>query len=166
MKRVGNSGSGARMAQLSGKPALGDTRQQAVDAAVARAVENVTASLKSMIPEHAIRRLIELEVRAAVQALPPAVVERAAAPQAPQTPPQPQARPRSEPSPALAPERLTYRVDEVAEIMGVSSAVVWRWLREGQLPARKINRVRLIRRVDLESFINAMPASRGGPNDE
>jgi len=84
------------------------------------------------------------------------MVERAATPQVPQTPLQP----RPEPGPALAPERLTYRVDEVAEIMGVSSAVVWRWLREGQLPARKINRVRPIRRVDLEAFIDAMPASR------
>ncbi|BCM88105.1 hypothetical protein mvi_65660 (plasmid) [Methylobacterium indicum] len=161
---MSNSGSGARPAQPSGKPAPADTRQQLVDAAVARVVENVTASLKSMIPEHAIRRLIELEVRAAVQDLPPVVVERSAPPEPPK--PQPTAKLQSEPKPALAPERLTYRVDEVAEIMGVSSAVVWRWLREGHLAARKINRVRLIRRIDLEAFIDAMPASRGGPKRE
>ncbi|SFV14550.1 DNA binding domain-containing protein, excisionase family [Methylobacterium sp. 174MFSha1.1] len=143
-----------------------DTRQQAVDAAVARVVENITANLKAMIPEHAIRRLIELEVRAAVQALPPVMVERAAAPQVPQAAPQPQTRPRTEPGPALAPERLTYRVEEVAEIMGVTDSTVWKWLRESGLPSRRINRVRLIRRVDLEAFIDAMPASRGGPKDE
>lgn len=164
MRRVSNSGSGAHPAQPSGNPAPANTRQQVVDAAVARVVENVTASLKSMIPEHAIRRLIELEVRAAVQALPPVVVERAAQPEPPK--PQPMAKLQPEPKLALAPERLTYRVDEVAEIMGVSQTMVWKWLREGHLAARKINRVRLIRRVDLEAFIDAMPASRGGPTDE
>ena len=92
---------------------------------MARVVENIAASLRAMVPEHAIRRLIELEVRAAVQALPPVMVERASALQVPQAPPQPQIRPRSEPGPTLAPERLTYRVDEVAEIMGVSQTTVW-----------------------------------------
>ncbi|GJD66570.1 helix-turn-helix domain-containing protein [Methylobacterium frigidaeris] len=166
MRRVSNSGSDARLAQSSGKPAPPDTRQQVVDAAVARVVENVTASLKAMIPEHAIRRLIELEVRAAVQALPPVMVERAAAPQVPQSSPQPQTRTLPEPGPALAPERLTYRVEEVAEIMGVSQTTVWMWIREGSLAARKVSRIRLIRRVDLEAFIDAMPASRGDSKDE
>ena len=63
---------------------------------------------------------------------------------------------------ALAPERLTYRVEEVSEIMGVTDSTVWKWLRKSGLPSRRINRVRLIRRVDLEEFIDAMPASRGG----
>jgi len=100
-----------------------------------------------------------------VQALPPVMVERVATPQVPQTPLQPQTRPRSEPGLALAPERLTYRVEEVAEIMGATDSTVWKWLREGGLPSRLINRVRLIRHVDLEAFIDAMPASRGGPRD-
>ena len=56
-------------------------------------------------------------------------------------------------------------MEEVAEIMGISQTTVWMWIREGSLPARKINRVRLIRRVDLEAFIDAMPISRGGPKD-
>ncbi|KMO39066.1 helix-turn-helix domain-containing protein [Methylobacterium aquaticum] len=152
MRRVSNSGSGARPAQPSGNPAPADTRQQVVDAAVARVVENVTASLKSMIPEHAIRRLIELEVRAAVQAMP--------LQEAPLPLPDPQ------PSSTLASDRIAYRVEEVAEIAGVSRALVWKWIRKGGLLSRKINGVRLIRRVDLETFIDAMPASRGGPKDE
>ncbi|WP_082984906.1 helix-turn-helix domain-containing protein, partial [Methylobacterium platani] len=77
--------------------------------------------------------------------------------------PSPQTRP--EPSPALAPDRLTYRVEEAAKLLGVSKTKVWDLIGEGRLPARKLDGVRLIRRVDLEAFIDAMPASRGGPKD-
>ncbi len=47
--------------------------------------------------------------------------------------------------------------------MGVSPTMVWKWLREGQLAARKVNRIRLIRRVDLEAFIDAMAGIPGRP---
>ncbi len=92
------------MPRLPGRPPQApqqpiNTRQQVIDAAVARVVENIATSLRAMVPEHAIRRLIELEVRAAVQALPPVMVERAVAPQVPQGAPQPQTRPRTEPGP-------------------------------------------------------------------
>ncbi|WP_246102749.1 helix-turn-helix domain-containing protein [Methylobacterium terricola] len=131
---------------------LTDNRQQLVDAAVARVVENIATSLRAMVPEHAIRRLIELEVRAAVQALPL------------QEPPAP--RPDPPPSSALASDRIAYRINEAAAAIGVCRATVYKLIAAGELRAGKRGSTTLIRRVDLEAFIDAMPASRGGPKDD
>ncbi|TNC05528.1 helix-turn-helix domain-containing protein [Methylobacterium terricola] len=105
-----------------------------------------------MVPEHAIRRLIELEVRAAVQALPL------------QEPPAP--RPDPPPSSALASDRIAYRINEAAAAIGVCRATVYKLIAAGELRAGKRGSTTLIRRVDLEAFIDAMPASRGGPKDD
>ncbi len=118
---------------------------------MARVVENIATNLRAMVPETAIRRLIELEVRAAMQALPP------------QEPRPSHLEPQ--PSSATAADRISYRVDEAAKLIGVSSEKVWEWISDGRLPARKLDRIRLIRRVDLEAFIDAMPATRGGRED-
>jgi excisionase family DNA binding protein len=37
-----------------------------------------------------------------------------------------------------SPERVWYSVAEVAQLLGVSRTTVWRWIRAGQLPARRI----------------------------
>lgn len=148
MRRASGSGSGARPAPLSGKPGPADDRHQVVEAAVARVVENIATNLRAMVPEAAIRRLIELEVRAAMQALPQP------------DPPSPQ--PGPQPSSARAADRISYRVDEAAKLIGVSTSKVWGLIGEGRLPALKLDGVRLIRRVDLEAFIDAMLAAEGG----
>ncbi|MGX7709471.1 helix-turn-helix domain-containing protein [Methylobacterium sp. Gmos1] len=121
---------------------------------MARVVENITASLRAMVPEHAIRRLIQLEVRATVQALPSATTIPPARLQEPELSARQQ-----------GPERITYRVEEAAKLIGVSASKVWGLIGEGRLPARKLDDVRLIRRVDLEAFIDAMPVPRGSLND-
>ncbi len=115
---------------------------------MARVVENIATNLRAMVPEAAIRRLIELEVRAAMQALPQP------------DPPSPQ--PGPQPSSARAADRISYRVDEAAKLIGVSTSKVWGLIGEGRLPALKLDGVRLIRRVDLEAFIDAMLAAEGG----
>jgi excisionase family DNA binding protein len=60
---------------------------------------------------------------------------------------------------------LTYRLDEVAERVGLGQDAVWRWLRDANLPSLKINRLRRISSPDLQAVIDGMSASRGGPTD-
>lgn len=40
---------------------------------------------------------------------------------------------------------------EAAQILGVSTLTIWRWLRSGKLSAEKVGREVLIKRVDLSS---------------
>ena len=50
-----------------------------------------------------------------------------------------------------------YSVDEVADILGVSERTIYRWIREGGLPTKRIGPAgRLIRVTDedLSAFIN------------
>ncbi len=159
MRRASDSGSGARQALLSRMPEAADDRHQVVEAAVARVVENITTSLRAMVPEHAIRRLIELEVRAAMQALPPVTTVQASPPRMSQIHPGPQ------PSSAPATDRIAYRVNEAAAAIGISKTKLWELIAQDALPARKLDGVRLIRRVDLEAFIDTLPASREGRAD-
>ncbi len=42
------------------------------------------------------------------------------------------------------PDRLVYRVREVAEILGMAERTVWRWLREGRLKRVKVGGATLI----------------------
>ena len=42
------------------------------------------------------------------------------------------------------PERLTYRVREVAEMLGIHERTAWRWLREGRLKRVKVGGATLI----------------------
>ena len=39
---------------------------------------------------------------------------------------------------------------EAVRILGVSQPTVWRWIKQGSLPAERVGRATLIRRKDLE----------------
>lgn len=59
--------------------------------------------------------------------------------------------------------RIAYRVQEVAEQLGVADATVYRWVADGELRHVRINGVRLIRPADLEAFMDAhTEGSRAG----
>ena len=63
----------------------------------------------------------------------------------------------------LATQRLTpiaYRVDDAAAVIGVSDGKVWRLIREGRLPARKLDGSTIIRHEDLVAFIDGLPPAR------
>jgi excisionase family DNA binding protein len=51
--------------------------------------------------------------------------------------------------------RLTFRVHEVAEQLGVHRSTVARWVTSGALPHVAVNGVRLIRPEQLEAFLAA-----------
>jgi excisionase family DNA binding protein len=54
-----------------------------------------------------------------------------------------------------SPDRAWYSVAEVAQLLGVSRTTVWRWIRAGQLPARRVGprTLRVERRaVEARSF--------------
>lgn len=44
-------------------------------------------------------------------------------------------------------------VEDVAELMGVGKATVWRWCREGRLPCLKVGKHWFVRREALENFL-------------
>jgi excisionase family DNA binding protein len=52
-------------------------------------------------------------------------------------------------------------VEDVAELMGVGKATIWRWCREGNLPCLKFGKHWLVRREALEDFLrrNERPAT-------
>ncbi len=60
---------------------------------------------------------------------------------------------RPETPPRCQPERLTYRVREVAEILGIAERTVWRWLREGRLKRVKVGGATLIPADEVERLI-------------
>lgn len=63
-------------------------------------------------------------------------------------------RPDSPPLP-----RLAYTVAEVAETIGISEREVYRLCASGELPSRKVGRRVLIRRADLETWLDRSVAS-------
>jgi len=59
-----------------------------------------------------------------------------------------------------------YTPQQVAEILGVSRRSVYRWIKEGRLPALKfVSQVR-IRDDDLERFVNENPAGPATPGKD
>lgn len=50
---------------------------------------------------------------------------------------------------------LAYRVEAAAEAIGVSRSMVWKLIADKKLPARKVGRSTVIRREDLQAFIDA-----------
>ena len=50
--------------------------------------------------------------------------------------------------------RLALRPDEVASVLGVSRATIYRWLDDGELPATRRGRVCLVRMDDLRRWLN------------
>lgn len=55
---------------------------------------------------------------------------------------------------------LAYRVDEAAQLVGVSKTTVWRLIQEGLLPARKLDGSTVIRHEDLSTFVDGLPLVR------
>lgn len=49
--------------------------------------------------------------------------------------------------------RLTYRVSEVATILGISPAKVWKMLADGEIPRIKFGGSTRIRRADIEAIL-------------
>lgn len=57
---------------------------------------------------------------------------------------------------------ISCRVDDAALAMGVSESTVWKLIRAGDLPARRLGRATLIRRQDLLAFVNGLPMVDAG----
>ena len=55
---------------------------------------------------------------------------------------------------------FAYRVDDAAQLVGVSKTAVWRLIQEGRLPARKLDGSTIIRHEDLTAFIDGLPLVR------
>ncbi len=63
-------------------------------------------------------------------------------------------------------ERLTYRVREVAEMLGIHERTAWRWLREGRLKRVKVGGTTLVRADQLARLIRptaSQPATAPDP---
>ena len=56
-----------------------------------------------------------------------------------------------------AAECAAYNIPEVMARVGVGRDKLYRLIREGKLPARKLGRKTLILRSDLEAFLEALP---------
>jgi predicted DNA-binding transcriptional regulator AlpA len=68
--------------------------------------------------------------------------------------------------PAPSRDRFAYRIDEVAELIGVSPMSVRRAIDRGDLPAKVMDPsaatgVRLVRAADLEAWLNGLDEGRG-----
>lgn len=50
-------------------------------------------------------------------------------------------------------DRLAYRIDEVAELAGISRATIYRWIAAGKLKTVKIGSIRLVPERALRSFL-------------
>lgn len=66
-------------------------------------------------------------------------------------------------SPRPSPVRLTYRVSEVADQLGVHRSTVARWVTAGLLRHVKVNGVCLIRPADLEAFLDVHTEGANAP---
>ncbi|HVT76979.1 MAG TPA: helix-turn-helix domain-containing protein [Acidimicrobiales bacterium] len=62
----------------------------------------------------------------------------------------------------IAGERLSYSPGEAAAVLGVSRGTVYKLLDAGALASCKLGSRRLIRRSDLEAFLDALPAEVNG----
>ncbi len=55
---------------------------------------------------------------------------------------------------------LAYRIDDAATLIGVSVSKFYNLIREGRLPARRLDGATIIRHEDLVAFIDALPLVR------
>ena len=55
----------------------------------------------------------------------------------------------------LPSQTVALTVDEASESLRISRVGVWRLLREGRIPRTRIGGRTLIRRVDLDAFLNS-----------
>lgn len=58
-------------------------------------------------------------------------------------------------------ERLTYRVPEVAALLGVSRSIVFDWVEAGLIPHVKVQRTVLIPRRELEEWLARQTRRKG-----
>lgn len=56
-------------------------------------------------------------------------------------------------------DKLLYRIPEVATRLNISRSKVYELLKSGQLPSVHIDRTRLVRRTDLELYIDSLAAA-------
>jgi len=59
---------------------------------------------------------------------------------------------------AIDRERIAYRPVEAAEVLGISRALIYRLIRQGEIPARRLATRTLVLRSDLERFASSLPA--------
>lgn len=57
-------------------------------------------------------------------------------------------------------ERLYLKLKEVGEVCGVSKRTVWAWVNEG-LPTIKVGGTCLVKKADLETWIDGFRVDRG-----
>lgn len=57
-------------------------------------------------------------------------------------------------------EKLLFRIPEVAAALGVSRSKVYELLQSGALISVRIDRTRLVRRQDLEGFVEHLTSRR------
>ncbi len=55
-------------------------------------------------------------------------------------------------------ERVTYRVREVAEMLGIHERTAWRWLREGRMRSVKVGGATLVPAAEVARLIHPVPA--------
>lgn len=60
-------------------------------------------------------------------------------------------------------EPLTYRIDDAAFALGVSTRKVWRLVQERKIPCRKIEGSAVIAVDDLRSYVRSLPIVNVGP---
>jgi excisionase family DNA binding protein len=70
---------------------------------------------------------------------------------------------RVDPERPQPPERLTYRLPDVAWLTGLSLTAVQRLVGDGRLPAVKVGRAVLVRREDLQEFTDGLPFLKARP---
>lgn len=60
-------------------------------------------------------------------------------------------------------QRLTYSVDEVAAILGISRSAVYDCIARGEIPARRLGRRIVVVRAALETFLAESDGPRRSP---
>lgn len=141
---------------MKGSPPDALALRDAVDAAAKQVAAGVWRWIAVGLSESTIRGVIEREARIAVHEilLRDAEMQRA----------QVAALKESVPADALPPERITYRAREACEILGISHSKLYDLISQRRLPARKLDGVLLIRRIDIQEFIDNCPEAR--PDNE
>ena len=73
-------------------------------------------------------------------------------------------RPAAAPLPAPS-GRLTYRVREVAEMLGIHERTAWHWLREGRLKRVKVGGTTLVPADEVARLIRTTPTKPASAPD-
>jgi excisionase family DNA binding protein len=59
---------------------------------------------------------------------------------------------------------LAYCIEDAAAAIGVGRSTMYEFVKDGRIPARKIGSRTIIRRCDLEAFLDAAPLSAASAN--